>query len=88
MSRPRDIRRNMIVPNAEELSSYGILRSTNANSGKRGRPSYQYHLNEDQALLLCMFSRTAKAAEVRKLVIDTFRAYQKGHLTLSDTGKV
>lgn len=39
-------------------------------------------------MLLCMFYRTAKAAEVRKEVIETFRAYQKGHLELSETGKV
>jgi predicted ArsR family transcriptional regulator len=87
MSRPRDIRSNLIVPNKEELETYGILRSSNANSGKRGRPSWVYHLNKDQALLVAILSRVPKAAEVRAEVIKVFNAYQKGHLELSDTGK-
>ena len=88
MSRPRDIRKTLIVPNVDELRTYGDLRPSIANPGKPGRPAYQYHLNEDQALLLCMFSRTERAAEVRKVVIETFKAYRDGHLALTETGKV
>jgi hypothetical protein len=87
MSRPRDIRKNLIIPNLDELRTYGNLRETRANPGKPGRPAYQYHLNEEQALLLCMFSKTAKAAEVRKEVIETFKAYRDGHLALTEKGK-
>jgi hypothetical protein len=87
MSRPRDIRKNLITPNQEELRRYGDLRGTNANPGKPGRPAYEYHLNEDQAALVCMFSRTEKAADVRQEIIRVFRAYRDGHLELSATGK-
>lgn len=65
MSRPRDIRKDLIKPNLVELQGFGILRETPANSGKRGRPALVYYLNEEQALLLCMFSRTEKAQAVR-----------------------
>lgn len=88
MKTPRNIRKDLIVPNLTELRGYGDLGASPPKEKRRGRPVLLYHLNEDQALLLCMFSRTPKAVEVRKLVITTFRAYQKGHLTLSDTGKV
>lgn len=40
------------------------------------RPVKTYYLNEAQALLLCMFSRTAKAAQVRKELIDVYMAYR------------
>ncbi len=37
MSRPNDIRTNLILPNFEELASYGNLRATNVKTGKRRR---------------------------------------------------
>ena len=77
MKVPRNIRKDLIAPNLAELQTYGNLGASPPKEKRRGRPVLQYHLNEDQALLLCMFSRTDKAAEVRKVVIDTFRAYQK-----------
>lgn len=80
MSRPRDIRANLIVPNLVELRGYGDLREMNANAGKVGRPALEYRLNEQQALLLCMFSRTEKAQAVRKEVIEVFTAYRRGQL--------
>lgn len=80
MSRLRDIRKDLIVANKIELEGFGLLRPTPANPGKVGRPAYQYHLNEQQALLVCMFSRTEKAAAVRKEVIEVFTAYRRGQL--------
>lgn len=39
-----------------------------------------YYLNEEQALLICMFSRTPKAAAVRREVILVFTAGRRGDL--------
>lgn len=63
------------------MQGFGILREMNANSGKRGRPALVYYLNEEQALLLCMFSRTEIAKAVRAEVIRVFQAYRRGELT-------
>lgn len=53
-----------------------------ANSPRRrGAPSLDYWLNEAQALLICMFSRTQKAAEARGELIRVFIAYRRGELT-------
>ena len=40
-------------------------------------------MNEPQALLLCLFSRTEKAAEVRRTVIAVFSAWRRGQLAPS-----
>ena len=67
-----------------ELSSYGEVfrRSAKKPSGgsKGGRPTLSYLLNEAQATLICMFSRTERAAEARKLIIEVFTAWRKGQL--------
>ncbi len=65
MSRPRDIRADLIKANEAELSGYGSLRAAPAKS-TGGRPAKAYYLNEEQALLVVMFSRTSKAAELRR----------------------
>jgi hypothetical protein len=88
MSRPRDIRSNLIVPNKEELGRYGILRASNANSGKRGGPAWVFYLNKEQANRVSVFSRTPKAADIREEIIKVFGAYQDEHLTHSETDKV
>lgn len=62
MSCPRDIRKDLIGANRAEFEARGILRETSANLGKRGRPAKVFYLNEQQALLICMFSRTEKVA--------------------------
>lgn len=76
MAVPRKIRQNQIEANRAELETHGPLRMELIQSA--GRPSTAYYLNEEQALLVCMFSRTDKAAAVRKLVIDTFMAVRRG----------
>lgn len=76
-ARDRSIRA-LICENTAELKQHGNLPAVLANSGQRGRPAKAYYLNEAQALLICMFSRTPNAAKVRKQVIDVFRAYRAG----------
>ena len=51
-------------------------------SGKArgGRPTLTYYVNEAQATLICMFSRTERAALARKIVIDVFTAWRRGEL--------
>lgn len=82
--RPRNIRVNLIEPNRAELETLGSLLELKANPGaKGGRPATAYYLNEEQALLVCMFSRTANAQAVRKQVIDTFMSVRRGQRTYS-----
>ena len=75
----RDIRK-IIERNIEELLIHGPSRQRGAmveiGSGAK-REVQEYWLNEQQALLICMFSRTTKAAEVRAQMIDAFMAVQK-----------
>lgn len=57
------------------------FRMPSGNSARgRGRPAKAYYLNEGQALVICALSRTPKAAQVRKLLIDVFMAYRQGKL--------
>lgn len=67
--------RQLIERNAAELDDYGELVSTverSADTRGRGRPGVAYWLNEGQALLVCMFSRTERAAAIRRQVIAVF----------------
>ncbi|WP_417624979.1 hypothetical protein [Paremcibacter congregatus] len=77
LSRPRDIRK-MIERNRSELESFGSLAPRCRKS--RGQDFDEYWLNEEQALLICMFARTDRAAEVRREVITVFTAWRKGTL--------
>lgn len=45
---------------------------------KKRRRGFEYHLNQGQSLLICMFSRTPVAADVRQEVITVFLACQRG----------
>lgn len=45
-----------------------------------GRPAKAFYLNEEQALLVAMFSRTEKAKEVRATLVRVFAAYRRGDL--------
>lgn len=77
IDRPRKIR-DVIKSNIKELQEFGRahLQSANEKVGCTTRTIQAYYLNEAQALLLCMFSRTAKAAQVRKELIDVYMAYR------------
>lgn len=78
--RPRKIR-EIIERNIDELGSYGALsRGTKAITSGRGRQQQvqEYLLNEAQALLICMFSRTARAAEARREIVQVYLDWRKG----------
>ena len=79
MADPHDIRR-LINRNSAELGGYGELSGMVPEKPSQGRPGRTYLLNEPQALLVCMFARTERAAEVRRQVIEVFRAYRQGLL--------
>lgn len=80
MAAPRNIR-SKILQNINELISYGeVCTETVQTTKKGGRPSSAYYLNEPQALLLCMWSNTEKAATVRKMLIDVFMEYRRGRI--------
>lgn len=71
--------RRLVARNENELRAYGEVSVTvTKTSTQGGRPGKAYYLNEGQALVICALSRTPKAAEVRKLVIDVFMAWRRG----------
>lgn len=76
-ARPRVVR-ELIERNAIEIQRYGGLPRRAANLSPRGgRPSQAYFLNEPQALLICMFSETPRAADVRQQLITVFMAWRR-----------
>ena len=78
--RPRVIRQ-LIERNRDELEGYGGLQWCAANPGPLGgRPGRAYYLNEEQALLICMLSRTPRAKAIRAEVIRVYQAWRKGKL--------
>lgn len=87
MADPHKIR-ELISANASELRQHGEVSAHRAETTARGgRPGTAYYLNEPQALLVCMFSRTPKAAIVRKALIEVFMAYRRGEVSLPSTRK-
>lgn len=82
MAQPLNIR-GTVEQNREELEGFGPIHAVRemvmVGSGAR-RLVTSFFLNEAQALLLCMFSRTAIAAQVRKSLIDVFMAWRRGSL--------
>lgn len=81
MKNPQSAIRQMIVRNYDELTMHGNFPYRTENPGKLGgRPGKSYYLNEGQALVICALSRTEKAVEIRKQLIDVFRAYRAGTL--------
>lgn len=73
--------RKIIRRNVPELQLHGrlVLHGGASISGK-GRVAQvdEFYLNEAQAILVAMFSRTPKAAEVRAQVIAVFLAWRRG----------
>lgn len=80
LARPRVIR-DMIKNNMTELEAFGqVCRSERQTSVKGGRPSTEYWLNEEQALLVATLSNAPNAPAVRAMLIRTFVAWRRGHL--------
>jgi hypothetical protein len=65
----------LVQRSRNELRGYGPIgqrvRMVSIGSGAK-RAVQEYLLNEPQAILVCIFAQTPKAAEVRKLLIETF----------------
>lgn len=78
MAQPLNIRTKLIASNRTKLETYGDLFTRTVKTG--GRPETVFYLNEEQALLICMWSKTPNAALVRKQVISTFMTYRRGQL--------
>ena len=76
-ARPRAIRQ-LIERCKAELESYGPI-ATRCGA-YRNRQFTEFLLNEDQALLVCLLSRTKRAAEVRRALIEVFNAWRRGRL--------
>lgn len=73
--------RQLIKRNADELAKHGeVFCTVQKTSPSGGRPGEEFWLNEPQSVLICMFSRTDKAAEVRAEIISVFMAWRRGHL--------
>ena len=81
--------RDLIVRHRPEILTHGPLPQVTAmvEIGSAARRSVdEYHLNEAQALLVCMFARTETAATVRKQVIEVFLAWRRGELAAETVG--
>ncbi len=81
-SREKGVRR-LVSRHYAELASHGDLVTETVPTKQvvqGGRPADVIHLNEAQALLICMFSRTNEAAAARKQIIEVFLAYRHGKL--------
>jgi hypothetical protein len=82
MKRPTNIRR-VIERNRVEVEGYGSLHAASAmiEAGKGAqRETVEYHLTEEQALCVCQLSRAPNAPAVRRMLIEAFTAYRRGHL--------
>lgn len=72
----------VILKHRVELESYG---GVHCQTGKKppagsqgGRPTVTYMLTEEQAVLICMFARTPRAAEARRMIVDVFLRWRRG----------
>ena len=80
MARPTNIR-GVIEQNKAELEGFGPCTArVHDHPTVFGRTTTAFYLNEEQALLVAMFSRTEKAKEVRATLVRVFAAYRRGDL--------
>lgn len=77
--RPRDIRK-LIKHNMVELERFGVCATASQTLPQGGRPTTEFWLNEEQALLVATLSNAPNAPEVRAVLIRTFVAWRRGHL--------
>lgn len=79
--------RELVRRHRAEMLTHGVLTQSEAKplrGSAGGRPERAFVLNEAQALLICMFSRTTRAAEVRGQIIQVFLAWRRGQLVEGD----
>ena len=76
-SRPENVRK-IVGDRQRELAKRGNLLRIAVKSGRRGRPGFEYFLNRDQALLVCMWSRAPNAEIIRAEIVTVFGAYLDG----------
>lgn len=78
--RARDVRK-LIERNMLEIREFGVCATVAQTSGPRGgRPSTEYWLNEEQALLVAVLSNARNAPAVRAMLIKVFVAWRRGQL--------
>lgn len=77
--RPRDVRK-LIERNLEELERYGRCATVAQRPEGGGPEATEYWLNEHQAVLICVLSKTLRAADVRQEVIEVFMAFRHGRI--------
>lgn len=76
--RPRKIR-ELILRHKDEIDGFGVCPTVGRTSGpKGGRPTTEYYLNEEQALLIATVSNAPAASVVRRALITTFVALRRG----------
>lgn len=90
--RPRNIRQ-LIERNLEELERYGRCCTVQRRPEEGGHEVTEYWPNEQQALLVCIMSKTPRAADVRQEIIQVFTAYRHGRIipnvpTLAEIGSM
>ena len=73
-TRPRTIRQ-LIERNRSELERYGVIAARCRDY--QNWHFIEYWLNQIQALLVCLFSRTERAVEVREAVITVFTRWRR-----------
>ncbi|MCC6477972.1 MAG: hypothetical protein IT552_02020 [Sphingomonadaceae bacterium] len=84
---PRNVRK-LIRRHDKEIRRHGEVCSTMAQTSEAGgRPSEEFHLNEAQALVVCMHAQTKEAIEVRAQIIEVFLAYRHGRLAATMPAK-
>ncbi len=67
--------------NRGEFTENDVLEVLGANRAEingPGRPAKETYFSEDGAVLLCMFARTDKAKEIRKLIREVFMNWYRG----------
>ena len=78
--RPRKIR-ELIERNLIEIEGFGVCPTVGRTSGpKGGRPTAEYWLNEEQALLVAALSDAPNAVAVRRMLIKVFVAWRRGQI--------
>jgi hypothetical protein len=83
-SRRAQLVHDFVDRNRAELERYGNITRHTLKSGERGRPAFEYLLNEDQVTIVIMRSDSAEAADGRFEIVQLIRAYRRGEIARTD----